>query len=175
MLYNRTRTYSLFQLNRDSRHPRVIRRSFCDFRHFCSETLHAFDGSRTGIHKFMDRKSESERHLTNELALHVNNASTHGTRRRPRRCVHPFDARMILFLTATDSRWRHPARGVGFHDASRHGIAPASDRRRTRETIDARIPDRRGRFRRVSRRDVDVDRCKHFVWFHPTTTHGCVD
>lgn len=109
MLYNRTRTYSLFQLNRDSRHPRVIRRSFFDFRHFWFRDpprIRRFTNRHS--QNSWNRKSERARHLTNELALHVNNASTHGTRRRPRRCVHPFDARMTFFLTATDARRRHP-------------------------------------------------------------------
>lgn len=108
MLYNRTRTYSLFQLNRHSRHPRVIR-GFLRL----STLLVSGPSTHSTVHEppftnSWNRKSESARHLTNELALHVNNASTHGTRRRPRRCVHPFDARMMFFLTATDPRRRHP-------------------------------------------------------------------
>lgn len=171
MLYNRTSTYSLFHANRASParassaalsstfdHPPCIRR-FAN-RHF--------------IHKCIDRKSDATPHKR--------------TRVTREQCEHPWDeaaaaavrtpvrrANDIFFSPRATRVGVTPVRGVGFRDASCRGIAPASDRRRTRETIDARIPDRRARFRRVSRRDVDVDRCKHFVWVYPPTIQARVD
>lgn len=78
MLYNRTRTYSLFQLNRDSPARASSVALSSTFDTFGFETLHTFDGSRTGIHKFIDRKSESERRHKR-------------TRISRERCEHPWD------------------------------------------------------------------------------------
>jgi len=93
------------------------------FRHFWIPSLRRFDGSQTvEFQPKVKRKVTLDRHK--RTRAHVNDARTHGTRRRPRRCVHPLDVFPRRDRPAFAFAPRSSVAFVGFRDAPIRELRP---------------------------------------------------